>query len=108
MLVAFALAGEYALRRPRPGWQLRAAGSDEGAARRIGVRVDRTFVAGYIACSLLTAFGAVMLMAQIGVGDPRQGANYTLVEHHRRGAGRHEPARRTRHVHRHGAGRACC
>ena len=37
-----------------------------------------TFVAGYIASSLLTAFGAIMLMAQIGVGDPRQGANYTL------------------------------
>ena len=36
------------------------------------------FVAGYIASSLLTAFGAIMLMAQIGVGDPRQGANYTL------------------------------
>lgn len=78
VLVAFALAGEYALRNSRPGWQLRAMGSDEELARRIGVRIDRTFVAGYIASSLLTAFGAVMLMAQIGVGDPRQGANYTL------------------------------
>ena len=78
VLVAFALAGEYALRNSRPGWQLRAMGSDEESARRIGVRVDRTFIAGYIASSLLTAFGAVMLMAQIGVGDPRQGANYTL------------------------------
>ena len=26
----------------------------------------------------MTAFGAIMLMAQIGVGDPRQGASYTL------------------------------
>jgi ribose transport system ATP-binding protein len=78
VLVAFALAGEYALRSSRPGRQLRALGSDEESARRIGVRVDRTFVAGYILSSLLTAFGAVMLMAQIGVGDPRQGANYTL------------------------------
>jgi ribose transport system ATP-binding protein len=78
VLVAFALAGEYALRNSRPGWQLRATGSDEESARRIGVRIDRTFVAAYIASSLLTAFGAVMLMAQIGVGDPRQGANYTL------------------------------
>jgi ribose transport system ATP-binding protein len=77
-LVAFAFAGEYALRGSRPGWRLRAAGSDEESARRIGVRIDRTFVTGYIASSLLTAFGAVMLMAQIGVGDPRQGANYTL------------------------------
>ena len=32
----------------------------------------------YIASSLFTALGAVMLMAQIGVGDPQQGANYTL------------------------------
>src|ERR1700733_9459712 len=78
ILVAFAVAGEYALRSSRFGWQLRAVGSDEESARRIGVRVDRTFVSGYIASSLLTGFGAVMLFGQIGVGDPRQGANYTL------------------------------
>ena len=40
--------------------------------------MDRTYLLGYIACSLLTAIGAVMLMSQIGVGDPRQGINYTL------------------------------
>jgi ribose transport system ATP-binding protein len=78
VLVAFALGGEYALRNSRPGWQLRAMGCDQESARRIGVRIDRTFIAAYITSSLLTAFGAVMLMAQIGVGDPRQGANYTL------------------------------
>ena len=78
VLTALALIGEYTLRNLRPGWQLRATGSNEESARRIGVRIDRTFVAGYIASSLLTAFGAVVLMAQIGVGDPRQGANYTL------------------------------
>ena len=78
VLVAFAAAGEYVLRSSRLGWQLRAIGSDEELARRIGVRIDRAFVAGYIASSLLTAFGAVMLFGQIGVGDPRQGANYTL------------------------------
>src|SRR5579871_594659 len=78
VLVAFAVAGEYALRNLRFGWQLRAIGSDEESARRIGVRTDRTFVAGYIASSLMTSFGAVMLFGQIGVGDPRQGANYTL------------------------------
>ena len=78
LLVAFALAGEFTLRNLRPGWQLRAMGCDQESARRIGVRIDRTFIAAYIASSLLTAFGAIMLMAQIGVGDPRQGANYTL------------------------------
>jgi ribose transport system ATP-binding protein len=31
-----------------------------------------------VAGSLFTALGAVMLMGQIGVGDPRQGVGYTL------------------------------
>jgi ribose transport system ATP-binding protein len=78
VLVAVALAAEYVLRAKRPGWRLRAVGSDEESARRLGIRIDRTFIAGYIACSLLTGLGAIMLMTQIGVGDPRQGVNYTL------------------------------
>jgi ribose transport system ATP-binding protein len=77
-LVAVAVAGEYLLRKTRPGRRLRAVGSNEESARRVGVWVDGTFLLGYISCSLLTAIGAVMLMSQIGVGDPRQGINYTL------------------------------
>jgi ribose transport system ATP-binding protein len=73
------VGGEYLLRQSRAGWQLRAAGSDEESARRIGVWTDGTFVGGYILSSLLTACGAIMLMTQIGVGDPRQGVNYTLA-----------------------------
>ncbi|MBE0414897.1 ATP-binding cassette domain-containing protein, partial [Yoonia sp.] len=79
VLVAFALIGEYFLRKRRVGWTLRAIGSNEGSARRMGIRIDRAFVLGYIAVSLLTACGAVMLMAQIGVGDPAQGVSYTLA-----------------------------
>ncbi len=78
-LLATAFACEYASRKWRLGWRLRAIGSDEESARRIGIRVDRIFVYGYIASSLLTAVGAIMLMTQIGVGDPRQGINYTLA-----------------------------
>jgi ribose transport system ATP-binding protein len=58
--------------------QLRATGSDEESARRIGVKVNRTVILGYVATSLCTALGAVMLMGQIGVGDPSQGVGYTL------------------------------
>ncbi|MBI1169980.1 ATP-binding cassette domain-containing protein [bacterium] len=79
VLVVFALGAEYALRNRRVGWQMRALGSNEDSARRIGLRVDRTFVAGYVISSLFTVLGAIMLMAQIGVGDPAQGANYTLA-----------------------------
>jgi ribose transport system ATP-binding protein len=79
VMAVLAVAAEFTLRRLRPGWQLRAVGSDEESARKIGIRVDRTFIAAYIATSLFTALGAVMLMAQIGVGDPQQGASYTLA-----------------------------
>jgi ribose transport system ATP-binding protein len=78
VMAACTLAAEFVLRNRRPGWQLRATGSDEESARRIGLRIDRVFVAGYIGSSLFAALGAIMLMAQIGVGDPQQGVNYTL------------------------------
>ena len=78
VLAICVVAGEYVLRNTRVGWQLRATGSDEESARRIGLPIDRMIILGYIACALFAALGAVMLMAQIGVGDPRQGGNYTL------------------------------
>ena len=78
VLCAVTLALEYTLRKRRSGWRLRAVGSDEDSARRLGIPVDRTFVMGYILCALLTALGAVIFMAQIGVGDARQGLSYTL------------------------------
>jgi ribose transport system ATP-binding protein len=77
-LVLCAFASEYALRKTRPGWGLRAVGSDEESARRIGLSNDRIVIAGYVVASLFTALGAIMLMAQIGVGDPQQGTSYTL------------------------------
>ncbi len=79
VLVAVAIGAEAVLRRTRAGWRLRAVGSNEHSARRAGIPVEMTFIAGYIACSLLTGLGAIMLMTQIGVGDPRQGVNYTLA-----------------------------
>ena len=77
-LVVVAIVSEYVLRKTSLGWRLRATGSNEESARRVGVSIDGTFLLAYICCSLYTAIGAVMLMSQIGVGDPRQGINYTL------------------------------
>lgn len=77
-LAAMAIAGEYLLRNTKLGLRLRATGSHEESARRVGVRVDGAVLFGYISCAILTAVGALMLMCQLGVGDPRQGINYTL------------------------------
>lgn len=79
VLITLACLAEYCLRNTRLGWRLRAVGSNEATARRIGTPVNATFVGGYVACSVFTALGAIMLMTQIGVGDPRQGVSYTLA-----------------------------
>jgi ribose transport system ATP-binding protein len=76
--VVVAVLLERGLRRGRWGLRLRAAGSREDAARAVGVPVRWTVVRAYIACSLLTFVGGVLLMAQLGIGDASQGTSYTL------------------------------
>jgi ribose transport system ATP-binding protein len=78
VLVVITLLAEFLLKRRRWGWRLRAAGSDEESARRIGVGINRTVILGYALTSLFTVLGAFVLMGQIGVGDPSQGVGYTL------------------------------
>lgn len=73
------LVMEYLLRRSGWGLRLRAVGSDEEAARRLGVRTTRTIVLAYVVVSLFTFLGALVLLAQLGIGDPAQGVGYTLT-----------------------------
>jgi ribose transport system ATP-binding protein len=79
VFVLCALGLELALRTARFGLRLRAVGSDEESARRVGVPVNGTALLGYLGASLLTFLGAVVLLAQLGVGDPGQGTGYTLT-----------------------------
>jgi ribose transport system ATP-binding protein len=76
---AVAVAIELALRRTRWGRSIRAIGSDPAAAFRLGVRPGVTVIGAYLASALFAAVGGVLLMAQVGVGDPTQGVNYTLA-----------------------------
>jgi len=77
--VVLSIAMELALRRSRWGWQLRAAGSDEHAARTVGTDVTRTVVLGYVATGAFTFLAALMFMGQYGIGDPTQGSAFTLT-----------------------------
>jgi ribose transport system ATP-binding protein len=79
VFVLCALGLELGLRRARFGLRLRAVGSDEESARRVGVPTNKTALLGYVGASLLTLLGAVVLLAQLGVGDPGQGTGYTLT-----------------------------
>lgn len=76
VLLAFLM--EFLLRRTRWGLTLRAAGSLEKAAHQLGVPVTRTIVGAYMLAGLFVFLGAIMLGAQIRVGDPAAGIEYTL------------------------------
>lgn len=78
VLVAVAVLMEWGLRRGMGGLRIRAVGSNEESARRVGVKVSRTVLLGYVTSSLFAALGAVVLLAQLGIGDPAQGIGYTL------------------------------
>jgi ribose transport system ATP-binding protein len=79
-LVFIGIAGvmEFALRRSKWGHRIRAVGSDSESARKVGVKVTKTVVMGYVISSLFVCLGAIVLLAQLGIGDPRQGIGYTL------------------------------
>jgi ribose transport system ATP-binding protein len=72
------IASEYALRKTRFGMELRAIGSSEEAAYRLGAKVDHSVIVAYVLCSFFTALGGILLSAQVGIGDPAVGANYSL------------------------------
>jgi len=77
-LVVIAVLMEWGLRTRMAGLRVRAVGSNEESARRVGVKVSRTVLLGYVCSSIFVALGAVVLLAQLGIGDPAQGVGYTL------------------------------
>jgi ribose transport system permease protein/ribose transport system ATP-binding protein len=78
VVVVIAIGCELLLRRSRFGLALRAVGSDQASAHRMGVRVGRTQLAAYALCGVFAALASIMLAVQIGTGDAQAGQNYTL------------------------------
>jgi ribose transport system ATP-binding protein len=75
---ATAVVLQVALRRTRWGLRLRAVGSRRDAAEQLGIRSDRVQLGAFVLCSLLSLGAAVVVMAQIGIGDGRPSVGYTL------------------------------
>jgi ribose transport system ATP-binding protein len=79
--IVITLIAEVLLRRSRAGLELRAVGSDETRAHRLGARVNLTHILAFVICSLFAAAAGIMLAGTIGIGngDPTVSANYTLT-----------------------------
>ena len=78
-MVAAAITLQLLVQRSRLGIWLRAVGSDAGAARINGVPVRRVRMAAFVGCSGLGAVAALLMMAQVGTGNPTSGEEYTLI-----------------------------
>lgn len=76
--VAVALVMEFALYRQSLGISLRGLGSRQEAARSAGVKPVLSRLLAYVGCSLFAGLASITMMAQVGIGDPRAGLNYTL------------------------------
>lgn len=72
MAVAIALLW-VPIRRSRLGLSIYATGSDETAAFRTGVAVDRTKIAAYGLCGVFCAMGGLSLAGLTGIGEPVPG-----------------------------------
>jgi ribose transport system ATP-binding protein len=77
-VVILALVGDWWLYRTRSGLVARAVGLNEESAHRLGMPASRVNWRAFILASLLAAFAAYFVAAQVGVGDPTVGSTYTL------------------------------
>lgn len=79
LALVLALVLEFCLYKARIGLTLRGVGSRVEAARVAGLRPRMTVLLAYVGCSMLAAFAAVPLMAQVGSGNANVGGSYTLA-----------------------------
>ena len=77
--IAALAACQWLLRHWRAGVELRAVGSAEPRARRMGARVEATFVLAHVACSVFAVCGGLVLTSLVGVGQAGLGTQYTLT-----------------------------
>jgi ribose transport system ATP-binding protein len=77
-VVVLVIVAEVALRRTGAGIQLRAVGSDETRAFRLGARVTATHIAAYLLCSGFVVLAGIVLAALVGIGQAPLGTSYTL------------------------------
>jgi ribose transport system ATP-binding protein len=72
-------AGQWMLRHSRRGVELRAVGSAQPRAQRMGARVQTTIVGAHVTCSVFAVLAGIALTSLVGVGQAGLGTDYTLT-----------------------------
>ncbi|WP_101875903.1 ABC transporter permease [Lachnoclostridium edouardi] len=78
VLLAIAIVAHVLLKKTRFGNYLFAVGGNEEAAKLSGVNVDRTKILAYCMCGFCVAFAGMIMLANLGTGEPATGQGYEL------------------------------
>ncbi|QQO10588.1 ABC transporter permease [Breznakiella homolactica] len=78
VLAAIALITHILLQKTRFGNYLFAVGGNEEAAKLSGVNVDLTKIIAYLICGVCAAFAGMIMLANLGTGEPASGQGYEL------------------------------
>lgn len=79
LIIAFAIIGDFWLHRTRGGLEVKATGFSEESARRNGVGVTFVHLRAYVLSGAIAALAGLFLGAQVAVGHPTVGQNFTLT-----------------------------
>jgi ribose transport system permease protein/inositol transport system permease protein len=74
-----AIVAHVALAHTRFGRHAQIIGDNEGAARAMGIRVDRLRVTLYVLSGGLAGLAGLLFSARVNAGDPTAGLNYELT-----------------------------
>jgi ribose transport system permease protein len=78
VLLIIAIITYMLLQRTRFGNYLYAVGGNEEAAKLSGVDVDFIKIIAYIICGICAAFAGMIMLANLGTGEPASGQGYEL------------------------------
>lgn len=78
VLFGIAIVTHILLKKTRFGNYLFAVGGNEEAAKLSGVNVDRTKIIAYSICGFCAAFAGMIMLANLGTGEPASGQGYEL------------------------------
>jgi ribose/xylose/arabinose/galactoside ABC-type transport system permease subunit len=79
IFLAVAAIAHFVLAFTRFGKYAQVIGDNEGAARAMGIRVERHRVALYVVSGTLAGLAGLLFLARVNSGDPTAGLNYELT-----------------------------
>ncbi|MHC1771904.1 MAG: ABC transporter permease [Flexilinea sp.] len=78
VLFAIAIITHIVLSKTRFGNYLYSVGGNEEASKLSGVNVDQTKIIGYAICGCCAAFAGMIMLANLGTGEPAAGQGYEM------------------------------